>query len=281
MRTILLLAFCFFTVAINAQQTKEKLTNSAILSLHKAGLGKEVLLAKIQSSACAFNVSTENMVQLKKAGVPDEVIAAMLTKDAAGSQESTQAEGPAKNPFTDLASGIYYQDTSGKLTELEPAVFSQSKQGSGILTAVTYGFAKTKQKSTLSGGKANLQIKGAKPTFYFVFERGSKGNLNTAPTWFAAATSPNEFVLVTLTLSTNKKSREVVTGSYNSYEGLSAGIEDSQKAAFSFAKVQQGIYKISFPEPLSSGEYCFLYAGSAAMYGAAPVYKVFDFGIGQ
>lgn len=280
MRTILSLFLLFAVFIVTAQEKKEKLTNTSIVSLHKAGLGKDVLIAKIQSSDCTFNMNTEGLVELKKAGVPDEVIAAMVNRDAVTIKEGARGEG-GKTSLTDLTSGIYYQDTSGRFVELEPAVFSQSKQGSGLLTTISYGFAKTKMKSTLSGGKANLQVGIARPNFYFVFDKSSKGNLNTTPTWFASATSPNEFVLVKLSLSSNKKSREVVTGSYNSYEGLSNGIEDSQKAPFSYEKIGQGIYKIYFKDGMPNGEYCFLYAGSAAMYGSTPVYKVFDFGVNK
>lgn len=280
MRTTLFLALLFATLALGAQNKKETLTNTTIVSLHKAGLGKEVLITKIQASDCAFDVSTGGLVELKKAGVPDEVIAAMLNKDVTAVRENGKGAG-APVQLADLSSGIYYQDTSGKLNELEPAVFSQSKQGSGLFTSLSYGLAKTKMKSSLSGPKANLQINSTRPTFYFVFEKDSKGNLNTAPTWFSSAKSPNEFVLVKLTLSSNKKSREVTTGSYNTYEGLSNGIEDNQKVAFSYEKTAQGVYKIYFKDNLPSGEYCFLYAGSAAMYGAAPVYRVFDFGVGN
>jgi hypothetical protein len=280
MRTILILVFNVAIAALYAQDKKEKLTNSTIVSLHKAGLGKEVLITKIQASECVFDVSTSGMVDLKKAGVSDEVIAAMLSKDATTAIGNSKQDGTPSH-FADLSSGIYYQDTSSRLIELEPAVFSQSKQGSGLLTSISYGLAKTKMKSSLSGSKANLQVSSARPTFYFVFEKDDKGNLNTASTWFSSAKSPNEFILVRLNITSNKKSREVVTGSYNSYEGLSAGIEDNQKVSFAYEKTAQGIYRIYFKENLASGEYCFLYAGSAAMYGAAPVYRVFDFGVGK
>lgn len=85
--------------------------------------------------------------------------------------------------------------------------------------------------------------------------------------WFASASSPNEFVMVKFTLSKNKKSREVVTGSYNSYEGLSAGINDAQKVPFFFVKINQGIYKVQLKEGEKEGQFGFLYAGSATTYG--------------
>jgi hypothetical protein len=163
--------------------------------------------------------------------------------------------------------------------ELEPAAFSQTKQESGILTSLTYGIAKSRQRSTLSKPKANLQITGTSPTFYFVFDKTEKSKFGEQTNWYSNATSPNEFVLVKLKLSSSKKSREIVTGSYNTWDGFSSGIEDDEKVNFKYEKLSDGLYKIIFEEELLPGEYCFIYASSAAVHGAAPLYKVFDFGI--
>lgn len=279
-----LIISCYLLLSLQyagAQASKETLTNTSIITLHQAGIGKELIITKIQASICAFELNTEKLVQLKKTGIPDEVIEAMLTKGMERGKGSLEAKHQESRTLGELASGIYYEEGTQKFIELEPAVFSQTKQGSGILTSITYGLAKTKTKSVLSGEKANCQIKQGKPTFYFVFEKGARNSLGGEPTWFATASSPNEFVLIKLAITTSKKSREVVTGSYNSYEGLSAGIDERQKVPFSFVKVSPGIYKILFSEALMSGEYCFVYAGSASSYGGSPVYKVFDFGINQ
>jgi hypothetical protein len=55
------------------------MTNADILLLHRAGLGQEVLLAKIAAATPAFTVEATDLVALKKAGVPERVIAAMLS----------------------------------------------------------------------------------------------------------------------------------------------------------------------------------------------------------
>jgi hypothetical protein len=55
------------------------MTNADILLMHKAGLGQEVLLAKIAAATPAFTVEATDLVALKKAGVPEPVIAAMLS----------------------------------------------------------------------------------------------------------------------------------------------------------------------------------------------------------
>lgn len=54
------------------------LTNADVVALHRAGIGEDVILAKISASPCAFRTDAGDMVTLKKAGIPDRVIAAMV-----------------------------------------------------------------------------------------------------------------------------------------------------------------------------------------------------------
>jgi len=66
----------------NAAATKAKnietLTNADILSLAKAKLPGTVIVAKIRSSPCRFDLSANALIQLKQGGVPDDVIVAMM-----------------------------------------------------------------------------------------------------------------------------------------------------------------------------------------------------------
>ena len=180
-----------------------------------------------------------------------------------------------KDPLLSLSSGIYYLESqTGQYKEIDANMFSQSKQGSGLLTSMTYGLAKTKQKAILSGTKANLQIDADTPSFYFIFDKEKSSLSETTQ----SATNPNQFILVKFNITSNKKSRELVTGSYNYYEGGASGIDDSQKIPFKYEKIAQGIYKIYPEQVLPQGEYCFLCTvGTTA--GNISAQKVFDFGI--
>ena len=188
--------------------------------------------------------------------------------------QDTQAN--SNDPLHALSSGIYYfESQTGQYKEIDANMFSQSKQGSGLLTSMTYGLAKTKQKAILSGTKANLQINTNAPFFYFVFDK-EKSSLNETS---QIATNPNQFVLVKFNITTNKKSRELVTGSYNYYEGGASGIDDSQKIPFKFEKIAQGIYKVYPEQALPKGEYSFLCTVGTTTAGNTSTQKVFDFGI--
>ena len=63
-----------------ATRSKEALTltNADILSLAKARLPGAVIIAKIRSSPCRFDLGTNALIQLKQGGVPDDVIVAMM-----------------------------------------------------------------------------------------------------------------------------------------------------------------------------------------------------------
>jgi hypothetical protein len=250
------------------------------LQLKAAGLSADIIKAKIQGSLCRFDLSTDALVTLKKADVPDDIITAMLNRSNSGSLATSNQENN-ENAETNITPGIYYcTGQPCKLTELEATVYSQAKMGSGILTSMTYGIAKTKMKATLSGHKANLQIEKKKPVFYFYFDKNNTnnfGNNGAQVFWFASATSPNEFLLAKF--STTKKSREIVTGSWNSYAGMSSGIDDKNKISFKYEKVSPGVYKVFTEQELEEGEYCFMYAGGTSVYGNAPLQKVYDFGI--
>ncbi|HEV8579861.1 MAG TPA: hypothetical protein VGX68_12365 [Thermoanaerobaculia bacterium] len=73
------------------------LQNADVIALVQAGLGAEIIVAKIeQAPRTAFDVSTEALVQLKKRGASDTVVAAMLKRSAA----PTAAAGAASSSST-------------------------------------------------------------------------------------------------------------------------------------------------------------------------------------
>lgn len=56
----------------------QPLKNSDVVALKTAGMGDEVIIAKIKSSATHFSLSTDDLIQLKKAEVSETVIKAMI-----------------------------------------------------------------------------------------------------------------------------------------------------------------------------------------------------------
>ena len=67
-----------------AQTAASVLTNKDVLDMLKLGLGSEIIIAKIKSSACNFDTSPSALEGLKTAGATDSVILAMVQVPRAG-----------------------------------------------------------------------------------------------------------------------------------------------------------------------------------------------------
>ena len=279
--------FICASLGLTAQTTKDTLQTQSIYILQKVGLSWDVIKSKIASSPCNFDLSTSSLVQLKQSGVPDDVITLMLQKDqvntsqirtTATKEQANYSDGKLLNGVSKIEPGIYYYKNLGdKLIQLEPIAYSQTKKGSGILGELTGGIALTKTISKLSGAAANLQIFSNKnPFFMFYFDKDISNSFATTNVWTSAGHSPNEFILVKFRC--NKKSRDVVTGSYGSYVGFSSGISDNDKISFKYEKLTSGQYRIYFNESLKAGEYGFMFA-SGETYLLGTYQKVYDFGI--
>lgn len=271
---------CLLCAAVSLHvYSQDTLTNKTIIELKAAGIAKSTILSMITATPGKFTTSVSDIIVLKKASVDEDVINAMIAKmskatPAPSIQDSTSG---MVSIIQKLGTGIFCNDNdSVHLKELEASVFSQSKTGSGILTAVTYGLAKTKSKMSVSGEHANLQLTSKRPVFYFSFTSEKKNFNDQMPVWFASATNPGEFLLVKFS-SGKKNTREVAVGSMNSFEGTSSGIEDEHKISFKFKKLFPGIYEVYFEQDLPPGEYCFMYA--AAMTGGTSSPRVYDFGL--
>jgi hypothetical protein len=60
------------------------LTNADVIKLSKAGLGDDLIMAKVQQAQKVdFKLETDDIIQLKQAGVHQEVISAMLKRSTA------------------------------------------------------------------------------------------------------------------------------------------------------------------------------------------------------
>jgi hypothetical protein len=278
-----------------AQAATDTLTNKSVLDLKSAGLGTDVIKAKIVTSPCNFDLTTNGLIALKQAGLTDDVISMMVGKTSQASTvqammaaaankgrpayQDANGQSSTNSASAKIEAGIYYSKTGEeKPTELEASVYSQSKRGAGVLGSLTGGIAKTKMTSTVNGGNANLQITETRPVFLFYFDKNNANNssFGSSNVWLSSATSPNEFILVKF--NSGKKSREVVTGSYGTYSGMSSGIDDNNKVSFKYEKLAPGQYRVYFEEPLKQGEYGFMFANGAAS-SLGTMQKVYDFGV--
>ena len=124
--------------AKNVQQSQETVTplgNRDVLSMVKANLSPDVIIAKIKSSACDFDTTPAALQQLKTDGVPDSVLLAMVMAPKPG---TTKSEARA---FAEPPKNLKVKIPYGTVVEVEAAftVSSQEvKKGDAISFRVVY-----------------------------------------------------------------------------------------------------------------------------------------------
>ena len=258
----------------------ETLTNATVISLVRAGLGNEAVIAKIKASDGKYDLSTNDLITLKNEGVPGDVIAAML--DA-----SVKPAGPAAmsltdiNPMTPHPSGVYLIDTqANRLDRIDPTVSSQAKTGGIWGYALTGGIASMSIKVAVGGEAARVAAPSGRPSFYFFFDESNPSTSNLASAWAAGSaqtvTSPGEFTLTKL--MQKKGRREARVGSTN-IGGSKMGVMDHDRILFDYDMVRPGVYKITPKQALEPGQYGFIYALSGNGTKGAMTARIFDFSV--
>lgn len=268
-RNTILICTILIHGALSAQKT---LANQDLIQMAELGMGESIILSQIENSSNDFDVSTSALMALKKAGLSDLVLAKMI----GAANNTAQKVADPNDPLAAHRPGIYYFDGAGNLLELLPTVTSQTKDKGRLGTALSYGIAKTKMVSRITGVHARTQLPSA-GVFYFYFNQQTASFDQNAISYygFQQATSPNEFTLARL--DEVKDVRELETGSMNNYTS-EFGIDEKHTRAFEIEQMAPGIFKVT-PSELPTGEYCFVYAG-AAPYGHSQQ-KVYDFGVGM
>jgi hypothetical protein len=281
---ILATLFLIGCLAVVAQQT---MNNDSVVKMVKAGFSDDLIVTTINSQPGAYDASADGLIALKSAGVSDKVVAAIVAKGSAPAPAAVAAPSTASagtNPDDPNASheaGIYFYSANAaghKMTELEPSVYSQSKTGGMMASAMTYGIAKAKSKAVLRGAHANARVSDPNAVFYFYFEQQAAG-LSEASSPFGGTSTPNEYTL--LKFDVKSDTRETVVGKFNAY-GASGGVDDKAVVPFTYEKLRPGVYRVTLKSPLQSGEYGFISNGGtvvAGPYAAGTTNsRVFDFG---
>lgn len=294
--SISLTIFICLSVAtsVHTQTKREVLTNVKIVEMVRLGLDDEIIVEKIRQSECRCDTDTTALGKLKTAKVSKAIIMAMLEassdKDFSPSpnnksysesnandspktvpNNASKSNGASSKALSQMSEPGIYLFEDGRATAIEPTIYSGTK-ASFLGSALTYGIKKAKIRAVVRGKSANMQVKSARPEFYFIFSR-EYGNSGAVMSGFAgfAATSPAEFVMIVMKQKDN--SREAVLGEVG-ITGASTGAPDKFIREYSFEKIKPGVYKVVPKTDLIAGEYCFYYAGAG---GAAS--KVFDFSL--
>ncbi|GAB3421747.1 hypothetical protein GCM10027516_19210 [Niabella aquatica] len=218
----------------------DALTNKSIIDLHKAGLGDEIILTKIDQSKCVFDLSTDALIDLKSKGVSADVIKAMMNKSASGSSTaaiaSTKKEpvkssntGGASHLSPELVNHVYVLLKAQPLQPLEKSVAGKRTRN--------FGF-KGVQVLQVDGASSGVSL-SADDIQYFMINTGG-------------ASLPE----VTLyTLKSVKGKREVESMSVGTFEGAKTG--EKYQVPLNISKLNNDVYKIAPNRALTKGEYFF------------------------
>lgn len=245
----------------------ETLNNDSVLSLLNAGLGDDVVIAKIKSSDSNFELSTDTVIALKQRGVSGPVLATMITASAVAAQPKMSIDSP--DPLVPHPSGIYLAGVA-KMTRIESTTTREARTSGMLGAALTGGLSGMRIKAAINGPRANISTNEARPVFYFYFDQSAQG-LGAAG---GAVTSPQEFSLIRF--EAKKDKREAVIGSVG-LGGTKAGLRDKDQQDFEVTQITPGVYKIIPTLPLKAGEYGFISGGVGS--GANASFRVFDFTI--
>ena len=260
----------------------ETLNNATVIKLVQAGLGNEAMIAKIKSTDGQYSLNTDDLIALKTAGVPGDVIAAMIAGKAAPQTTAAAAMSITDiNPMTPHPSGLYLIDSpANRLNRIDPTVSNQAKTGGIFGYALTMGIASMSVKVAITGDQARVVSSSGKPSFYFFFDASNPQTANIASSWSAGSaqtvSSPSEFTLIKL--MEKKDRREARVGSMN-IGGAKSGVMDSDRIAFDYEMVREGVYKVTPKQPLAPGQYGFIYALTGGGTGGAMTARIFDFAV--
>lgn len=267
--------------AADDAQKPEVLNNASIIELQGLKLGDGVILQKIKTSKCDFDVSVAGLKQLKTAQVSDAVIQAMLgAKTSSAAPVATATTAPAAaNAVAALPTG----DLNDPKVQHDPGVWMYEETG-GVkkmtqLNAESYriwagmnGPWGSAERAVLSSLSAKTQTSSHRPVFYMYFGEGSQNNFGMMGT-----TTPDQVPLAILDLKPKTQERLLVIGSGAAYGGYNSGIRTKSLRTFSSEKIAAGVYKITIDEDLKTGEYAFCYYPAQVQIGTAG--RMFCFGI--
>ena len=240
----------------------ESLTNDSILALSRAGLSEGLVIDKINSEACNYDVSTEKLISLKQSGLPDGVLGAMVRRCATlGQQRGIAGDDSSDDPNVKHSPGVYsYQTwlTPNKLQLVRPSKPSGMKtSGNGSI------MFPLKNKMVVPGSTSSVAVAINNPVFYFYFDVSDEKVSDFGMANSSAVQSPDEFSLVKF--AAKGADRELTVGKVSFYGnalvGMKQGVDAKETIRFNKEEVAKGVFKV-LTDSLAVGEYAFVLTGA-------------------
>ena len=273
MRLAFAIALAAIPSALNAQSPAKmgQLTIEEIVKLSQTGFSDELIIAKVKKNAKAFDLSADELIELRKAGVSENVVRYLLDPSQPYAPPPPAAPPPApvaakekpsapakEYPADKFAAQVppepgLYHFPKEALLKIDVKVLLGAKEGAGVGKVL---LKKGKVLGYLAGPAAKLQIPGRSPSFYMRLAEG-KGMED----------------IVLIALDRKEDRRELDLGPPGPKQELKA---DAIRP-FDSVEVGPRLYKITVPK-LANGEYLFFTMGSAEPPKGSEG-KGYDFGV--
>ena len=246
------------------------LTVEEVVKLWKTSVPEDLIITMIKKNGKPFNLSTEEVLELRKVGLSDNVVKFLLDPSQPYSPPAVPAappqpagpkpdSRPRNYPADEFAAQVpadpgLYRFPEGSVMKTEMKVLLGEKQNAGVGKVL---MKKSRAVGYLLGASAKTRISEPAPVFYIRLPEGK----------------PIEEVVL-VALEQNKTRREIELGQTLDKQELKA---DAMRP-FDSVEVGPHLFKITTTEKLAKGEYLFLLLGSAepakGSYG-----KGYDFGM--
>ena len=249
------------------------MNNNTVLELSKAGLSDDLIIAKINTESCGYDVSTSNIMALRSAGLSDKLISVMVMRCASSNQlKGIVGNDSSGDPMVKHSPGIYVMEnwtSPNILQSIRPSRsggMKTSGNGSIVFPLVA--------KLVIPGGQSRTPIQSGNPVFYFYFNQSDQKVSDFGTESSEGAQSPEDFTLVRV--KTKKDTRELEMGRASSFDGSLVGFRKGLGLK-SIIKVDveekgSGIFKVSPNMPLEIGEYAFVFTGGGGS-------RIYDFSV--
>ncbi len=234
------------------------LTNADVEKMVSAKLGDGVIIAKIKSSTCKFDTSTDELIKLKGEGVSDQVVQAMTECGAPHAEPAAAAPAtgaPASSPARPVSEiGVYYK-AGDEWKDIEPEVVNT--KGGGVLKSIaTDGLMKGDVNGNINGAHSGNQVRTPVEILIYVPE----------------GVGITEYQL--LHLHEHKDSREFRTQTGGVLHKSSGSTRDLMQ--FTGKKIAERTYVIELGT-IGAGEYGFLPPGDVMSSSGGSIGRMYTF----
>jgi hypothetical protein len=249
------MAFLVVPCQARAQEPGTGLSIADVSKMLTAGIGEDLVIAKIVKNGRAFDLSTDDLIALKKAGASNAVLRALMNPAPAPAAAPAVVVTTKPSEYPDEI-GVYVR-LRGEWVAIDPEIVNM-RTANVLGHAMSYGISKAKMKGDVRGNKSRLQI--ASPVELLI--KAAEG---------VAAT---EYQILTLETKGDRREFEAFQmGFASAKSGARKGLIEPK-----FEKVGKAMYRTTL-EGVKRGEYGILPPGAVTSASTASSGKMYSFGL--